>query len=335
MNFNEYGFDKHGLGASEIEIDEDHDLDFDDADLDLEAQPHIAAQQADDAPACRHAVADTGNDEVLCDYLREIGEFKLLTGEQEVELAKGIERGDPQSRARLIQANLRLVVSVAKKYSSRGVPLGDLLQEGNQGLMRAVEKFDYRRGFKFSTYAIWWIRQAIARAIANQQRTIRVPIHMNETIIKVIKTARMIAQTKGEEPSHEVIALELGMEVEKVRDVYRYAEVTVSLDSPANPGRSESRLGEFVSDPSMDNTPVDVATRYSLRAEVADSLSMLPDREREVIRYRFGLEGREPMTLAQIGEILRLSRERVRQIEAKALLRLRSRSDNLREFYAE
>lgn len=293
----------------------------------------IAAQEEESplvAEPSRSPVAT--QEEVLQDYFREIGQYRLLTSEEEVELARRAEKGDVEARDRLIQCNLRLVVSIAKKYVSSGLPMADLLQEGNQGLMKAVEKFDYRKGFRFSTYATWWIRQAISRGIANQQAMIRVPVHMNEMIIKVMRAARRLSRLKGEDVTHEEIAQDTQLDVDKVRTVFDCARATVSLDTPVRPDRSDSSLGEFISDDRL-RSPSDTASRRILREMVSGTLSNLALREREVLRYRFGLEGREPMTLAQIGGVMGLSRERVRQIESKALMRLRSQSKGLKDYW--
>ncbi len=275
-------------------------------------------------------------DDTLKAYLQEIGSIPLLTPEEERELARRVEQNDKVAQAKLIEANLRLVVSVAKKYTKRGLSFMDLLQEGNQGLIRAVEKFKYSKGFKFSTYAIWWIRQAITRAIADQARTIRVPVHMNETIAKVKKTARMLMQDLGREPDCEEIARELNMSPEKVKDAYRSATQPVSLETPLGEGDGESCIGDFISDRSA-QAPYETTHRNLLREHINEVLSSLSERENEVIRYRFGLEDGWPMTLEQVGHKFGVTRERIRQIEAKALKRLRhpSRSKKLKEFYLD
>jgi RNA polymerase primary sigma factor len=279
---------------------------------------------------------EVSSDDSLKSYLQEIGSIPLLTAEEEVALAKRIEKGDSMASAKLIEANLRLVVSVAKKYTRRGLSFLDLLQEGNQGLIRAVEKFRYSKGFKFSTYAIWWIRQAITRAIADQARTIRVPVHMNETIAKVKKTARMLTQAYGRDPTYEEIADELGMPLEKVKEAYRSAAHPISLETPLGSDSSDSSLGDFVKD---DNAaaPQDVTARNLLKEQIGEILHTLSERESEVVKYRFGLDNGWPMTLEQVGHKFGVTRERIRQIEAKALRRLRhpSRSKRLQDFYSE
>ena len=279
---------------------------------------------------------EVSSDDSLKAYLQEIGSIPLLTAEEEVALAKRIEKGDAVASAKLIEANLRLVVSVAKKYTRRGLSFLDLLQEGNQGLIRAVEKFRYAKGFKFSTYAIWWIRQAITRAIADQARTIRVPVHMNETIAKVKKTARMLTQEYGREPTYEEIAGELGMPLDKVKEAYRSAAHPISLETPLGSDSSDSSLGDFVKDPNA-AAPQDVTARNLLKEQIGEILHTLSERESEVVKYRFGLEDGWPMTLEQVGHKFGVTRERIRQIEAKALRRLRhpSRSKRLQDFYSE
>lgn len=301
------------------------------------ASLQINAQDAEEflTPVTEHD-DDFRSDDSLKAYLQEIGSIPLLNAAQEVELAKRMERGDRSAAMKLIEANLRLVVSVAKKYTRRGLHFLDLLQEGNQGLIRAVEKFRYAKGFKFSTYAIWWIRQAITRAIADQARTIRVPVHMNETIAKVKKTAQMLTQEHGRDPTHDEIGKELGMSSEKIKDAYRSATPPISLETPLGSDYSDSCLGDFVKDGNA-IAPQDSTARNILKEQIGDILSTLTERENEVIRYRFGLDDGWPMTLEQVGQKFGVTRERIRQIEAKALRRLRhpSRSKRLREFYAE
>jgi RNA polymerase primary sigma factor len=301
------------------------------------AAPQISPQDAEELDlTVDEDDEDIRSDDSLKAYLQEIGNIKLLNAEEEVELAKRMERGDRSAAMKLIEANLRLVVSVAKKYTRRGLHFLDLLQEGNQGLIRAVEKFRYAKGFKFSTYAIWWIRQAITRAIADQARTIRVPVHMNETIAKVKKTAQMLTQEYGREPSHEEIGKELNMNPEKIKDAYRSATPPISLETPLGSDYSDSCLGDFVRDKNA-IAPQDSTSRSILKEQIGDILDTLTERENEVIRYRFGLDDGWPMTLEQVGQKFGVTRERIRQIEAKALRRLRhpSRSKRLREFYME
>ncbi len=308
------------------------------------SSPQIAAQNVEEYFEENPLTAmtpSTTDDDIKADdslkaYLQEIGNIPLLTAEEEVELARRIEQGDKIAQAKLIEANLRLVVSVAKKYTRRGLHFLDLLQEGNQGLIRAVEKFRYNKGFKFSTYAIWWIRQAITRAIADQARTIRVPVHMNETIAKVKKTARMLMQELGREPTHEEIAAELNMSPEKIRDAYKSATHPISLETPLGNDSSDSCLGDFVKDVNAVH-PQEQTNRIILKEQLQGVLGTLSERENEVIKYRFGLDSGGPMTLEQVGHKFGVTRERIRQIEAKALRRLRhpSRSKKLKEFYME
>lgn len=308
-----------------------------DRDENSPAGPQIAAQDGEDLVfPVEEEDEDIRSDDSLKAYLQEIGNIHLLNAAEEVELAKRMERGDRSAALKLVEANLRLVVSVAKKYTRRGLHFLDLLQEGNQGLIRAVEKFRYAKGFKFSTYAIWWIRQAITRAIADQARTIRVPVHMNETIAKVKKTAQMLTQEYGREPTHEEIGRELNMNPEKIKDAYRSATPPISLETPLGSDYSDSCLGDFVKDRNA-IAPQESTSRSILKEQIAEILSTLTDRENEVIRYRFGLDDGWPMTLEQVGQKFGVTRERIRQIEAKALRRLRhpSRSKRLREFYME
>jgi len=268
-------------------------------------------------------------------YLKEIGSIPLLTVEEEIALAKRIEKHDKEAMAKLIQANLRLVVSVAKKYTKRGLHFLDLIQEGNQGLIRAVEKFKYKKGFKFSTYAIWWIRQAITRAIADQARTIRIPVHMVETINKVRKVSRILTQKLGREPSCEEIAEELSLTHDKVKAILKTAMDPISLETPIN-GENDSSLGDFVEDKQV-LEPVRSAYGNMLKEQIHDVLSSLTEREHKVINYRFGLEDGWQRTLEEVGQKFGVTRERIRQIEAKALRKLRhpSRSKKLMEFYID
>jgi RNA polymerase primary sigma factor len=271
-------------------------------------------------------------------WLREIGKTRLLTSEEEITLAKRIENRDrdPESAEEakliLIEANLRLVVSIAKKYSGRGMSFPDLIQEGNIGLIRAVEKFDYRKGYKFSTYATWWIRQAITRAIADQGRTIRIPVHMVETINRLIKTSGQLVQRLGREPSLEEIAREMALPVERVSEIMRIAPEPLSLETPIGE-EEDSHLADFVQDHEA-MSPSEVASNVLLREQIDDVLRKLTPREREVIRMRFGLDDGSPRTLEEVGRHFKVTRERIRQIEAKALKKLRhpSKSRKLREF---
>lgn len=268
-------------------------------------------------------------------YLREIGKIRLLTMQEEVTLAKRIEHGDGEAQRKLIEANLRLVVSVAKKYTKRGLLFLDLIQEGNQGLIRAVEKFKYRKGYKFSTYAIWWIRQAITRAIADQARTIRIPVHMVETINKLRKASRKLVQKLGRDPAVEELAVEVGLPVEKVKNIMKTAMDPISLETPIN-GEEDSHLGDFVEDKSA-LPPAETAFNLILKEQINKVLATLTERESRVIKYRFGLEDGWQRTLEEVGQKFGVTRERIRQIEAKALRKLRhpSRSKKLKEFYME
>ncbi len=265
-------------------------------------------------------------------YLKEIGQFPLLDGERELYLAQRMADGDEKAKRELVTANLRLVVSIAKRYVSKGMFFLDLIQEGNLGLMKAVEKFDYTKGYKFSTYATWWIRQAITRAIADQARTIRIPVHMVETIHKVTKTTRQLLQEYGREPSAEEIAAELNMSVEKVRDIMKIAQDPVSLETPIGE-EEDSHLGDFIPDDDSP-APADAAFYTLLREQLNDVLNTLTPREAQVLRLRFGLEDGRTRTLEEVGKVFNITRERIRQIEAKALRKLRhpSRSKRLKDY---
>jgi RNA polymerase primary sigma factor len=255
-------------------------------------------------------------------YLREIGKVPLLTADQEVALAKRIERGDMQAKAHMIEANLRLVVSIAKAYLGRGLSFLDLIQEGSLGLIRAVEKFDYRKGFKFSTYATWWIRQAVTRAIADKARTIRIPVHMVEKLNKVVHIERQLVQRLGREPRPEEIADELEITVEEVREILRMAQLPISLEKPIGE-EEESSLGDFVPDEQAES-PFDTASLSLRREDIELALSSLPERERRVIELRFGLIGMQPCTLEEVGRAFGVTRERIRQIENNTLKKLES-----------
>ena len=265
-------------------------------------------------------------------YLREIGKISLLTPDQEVQLAMRVEAGDPVAKAALVEANLRLVVSIAKKYIGRGMLFLDLIQEGNLGLIRAVEKFDYRKGYKFSTYATWWIRQAITRAIADQARTIRIPVHMVETINKLIRISRQLVQRLGREPTAEEVAAEMDILPTKVEEIQKIAQEPVSLETPIGE-EEDSQLGDFLEDKDIPS-PEEAASSQLLREQLETMLEDLTDREKEVLRLRFGLEDGHPYTLEEVGKRFGVTRERIRQIEAKALRKLRhpSRSKKLRDF---
>jgi len=255
-------------------------------------------------------------------YLREIGKVPLLTADQEVYLAKRIERGDMMAKTGMIEANLRLVVSIAKSYLGRGLSFLDLIQEGSLGLIRAVEKFDYRKGYKFSTYATWWIRQAVTRAIADKARTIRIPVHMVEKLNKVVHIERQLVQRLGREPRPDEIAEELEITTEEVREILRMSQLPVSLEKPIGE-EEESELGDFVEDESAES-PFDTATLSLRREDVEHALSALPERERQVIELRFGLSGAQPCTLEEVGRAFGVTRERIRQIENNTLKKLES-----------
>ena len=265
-------------------------------------------------------------------YLKEIGQIPLLSPEEEQELAQRVSEGDQQAKNKLTEANLRLVVSIAKKYSGRGLHILDLIQEGNTGLIRAVDKFDYTKGNKFSTYATWWIRQAITRGIADTGRTIRVPVHMVETINKTLRMTRTLLQELGREPTPEEVAERLNVSVSRVREVLKISRDPVSLDTPIGE-EDDSHLGDFIEDDSA-LSPADSAAFSMLRAELATALESLTDRERQVVKLRFGLEDGRARTLEEVGKEFNVTRERIRQIEAKALRKLRhpSRSKRLKDF---
>jgi RNA polymerase primary sigma factor len=265
-------------------------------------------------------------------YLKEIGRVPLLTAEEEVDLAKRIEAGDEDAKRRLTEANLRLVVSIAKRYVGRGMLFLDLIQEGNLGLLKAVEKFDYRKGYKFSTYATWWIRQAITRAIADQARTIRIPVHMVETINKLIRIQRQLLQRLGREPAAEEIAREMGVSEDRVREIQKIAQEPVSLETPIGE-EEDSHLGDFIEDHEAP-APADAASFSLLKEQLEEVLSTLSDREERVLRLRFGLDDGRQRTLEEVGYVFGVTRERIRQIEAKALRKLRhpTRSKKLKDY---
>lgn len=265
-------------------------------------------------------------------YLKEIGVVPLLSNEEEKELAIAVENGDLEAKQRLAEANLRLVVSIAKRYVGRGMQFLDLIQEGNMGLMKAVDKFDYSKGFKFSTYATWWIRQAITRAIADQARTIRIPVHMVETINKLVREQRNLLQELGQDPTPEQIAERMEMTQDKVREILKIAQEPVSLETPIGE-EDDSHLGDFIEDEVIEN-PVDYTTRVVLREQLDEVLDTLTDREENVLRLRFGLDDGKMRTLEDVGKVFNVTRERIRQIEAKALRKLRhpSRSKQLKDF---
>ena len=268
-------------------------------------------------------------------YLKEIGKVPLLSPDEEIELAKKIELGDEAAKKKLAEANLRLVVSIAKRYVGRGMQLLDLIQEGNLGLIKAVEKFDYRKGYKFSTYATWWIRQAITRAIADQARTIRIPVHMVETINRLVRTQRQLVQKLGREATPEELAKELDMPVDRVREIVKISQDPVSLETPIGE-EEDSHLGDFIQDDNVE-VPADAATYTLLHEQLMEVLSTLTEREQKVLRLRFGLDDGRPRTLEEVGRQFNVTRERIRQIEAKALRKLRhpSRSKVLKDYLDE
>lgn len=270
-------------------------------------------------------MSDLADDSVRM-YLREIGKIPLINQEREVELAKKIEKGDKKAKKDLAEANLRLVVSIAKRYIGRGLDLLDLIEEGNTGLLRAVEKFDYTRGYKFSTYATWWIRQAITRAIADQSRTIRIPVHMVESINKMIRSQRQLVQELGREPLPEEIAAEMGIEVEKVNNMIKISQDTIPLESPVGE-EEDSVLADFIED-SESQTPVEAATYQLLKEHITDVLNLLTPREQKILRMRFGLDDGKAHTLEETGQEFGVTRERIRQIEAKALAKLKKHRDS-------
>lgn len=265
-------------------------------------------------------------------YLKEIGKVPLLSADEEIELAKRMEKGDEEAKKRLCEANLRLVVSIAKRYVGRGMLFLDLIQEGNLGLIKAVDKFDYTKGYKFSTYATWWIRQAITRSIADQARTIRIPVHMVETINKLIRVSRQLLQTYGREPSPEEIAKEMGISVEKVREIQKIAQEPVSLETPIGE-EEDSHLGDFIPDEDVP-APAEAAAFSMLKEQLVEVLDILTEREQKVLKLRFGLEDGRARTLEEVGKEFDVTRERIRQIEAKSLRKLRhpSRSKKLKDY---
>ena len=302
-------------------IDEDF-IDLDDADDDVDNLANVDLSVPE----------GVGVDDPVRMYLKDIGKVPLLTAEEEVELAKRIQDGDLEAKKRLEMANLRLVVSIAKRYVGRGMQFLDLIQEGNLGLIKAAEKFDYEKGFKFSTYATWWIRQAITRAIADQARTIRVPVHMVENINKLVRAKRELVQSLGREPSPDEIAEYMDISVERVNEIQKISQEPVSLETPVGE-EDDSHLGDFVQDDHMP-VPEDVATQEALKQQIAEALSTLSDRERKVLELRFGLIDGRTRTLEEVGKEFNVTRERIRQIEAKALRKLRqpSRSRRLKDY---
>ena len=313
------------LEAMGVEIVEDfEEIPLDDINFDL------VPDDEDDAEV--PAVESVAIDDPVKVYLKEIGRVPLLSPEEEIDLAIRISEGDESAKKRLSEANLRLVVSIAKRYLGRGMQFLDLIQEGNLGLIKAVEKFDYTKGYKFSTYATWWIRQAITRAIADQARTIRIPVHMVETINKVKKVSSQLLHTNGHEPTADEIALEQDMPVDKVREIMRVAQEPVSLETPIGE-EEDSHLGDFIPDDDAP-APADAASHILLKEQLAEVLDTLTPREEKVLRLRFGLEDGRSRTLEEVGKEFNVTRERIRQIEAKALRKLRhpSRSKKLKDF---
>ena len=306
-----------------IEIIEDFNIE---EELDLDIEKDVPTDEDSSS-------SDTVNtDDPVKVYLKEIGRVPLLSGDEEIELAERMATGDAAARQRLSEANLRLVVSIAKRYVGRGMQFLDLIQEGNLGLIKAVEKFDHTKGFKFSTYATWWIRQAITRAIADQARTIRIPVHMVETINRVKKVSSQLLHKNGHEPSAEEIAKEIDMSVEKVREILRVSQEPVSLETPIGE-EEDSHLGDFIPDDDAPS-PVDAASHTLLKEQLGNVLGTLTPREEKVLRLRFGLEDGRSRTLEEVGKEFNVTRERIRQIEAKALRKLRhpSRSKKLKDF---
>ncbi len=275
----------------------------------------------------------TGASDPVRMYLKEIGRIPLLNREEEIRLAQKVEAGDEKAKKKLTDANLRLVVSIAKKYIGRGMTFLDLIQEGNKGLIRAVEKFDWTKGFKFSTYATWWIRQAITRSIADQARTIRIPVHMVETINKLMRTSRRLMQELGREPLPEEIGKEMEMDPDKVREILKISQNTTSLEAPVGSGEDESVLGDFIADEKQ-VSPYEATSQQMLRENIDEVLGTLSDREARVLKMRFGLAGNKMMTLEEVGRKFGVTRERIRQIEAKALRKLKhpSKRKKLQDF---
>ena len=322
--------DKKHVDILKMSNDDDMDPDLFSEDEDADPEDAIDVEHID-----LSVPEGIGVDDPVRMYLKEIGKVPLLSSDEEIELAKKIELGDEEAKKKLAESNLRLVVSIAKRYAGRGMQLLDLIQEGNLGLIKAVEKFDYRKGYKFSTYATWWIRQAITRAIADQARTIRIPVHMVETINRLVRTQRQLVQKLGREATPEELAKELDMPVERVREIMKISQDPVSLETPIGE-EEDSHLGDFIQDNNVE-VPADAATYTLLHEQLMDVLSTLTEREQKVLRLRFGLDDGRPRTLEEVGRQFNVTRERIRQIEAKALRKLRhpSRSKILKDYLDE
>ena len=322
--------DKKHVDILKMSNDDDMDPDLFSEDEDADPEDDIDVEHID-----LSVPEGIGVDDPVRMYLKEIGKVPLLSPDEEIELAKKIELGDEEAKKKLAESNLRLVVSIAKRYAGRGMQLLDLIQEGNLGLIKAVEKFDYRKGYKFSTYATWWIRQAITRAIADQARTIRIPVHMVETINRLVRTQRQLVQKLGREATPEELAKELDMPVERVREIMKISQDPVSLETPIGE-EEDSHLGDFIQDNNVE-VPADAATYTLLHEQLMDVLSTLTEREQKVLRLRFGLDDGRPRTLEEVGRQFNVTRERIRQIEAKALRKLRhpSRSKILKDYLDE
>ena len=330
--------DSKNSDEEEIDLEKDLDIVSDDEDEDIDLDELRSFEEELSKEDKLEAIREKGKNKVVITddpvrmYLKEIGRIPLLTYEEEVELAKRIEAGDQRAKDQLAEANLRLVVSIAKRYVGRGMQFLDLIQEGNMGLIKAVDKFEHKKGFKFSTYATWWIRQAITRAIADQARTIRIPVHMVETINKLVRAQRQLVQELGRDPLPEEVAELMNMDVEKVREVQKIAQEPVSLETPIGE-EEDSHLGDFIPDEEI-LSPSDAATNTMLREQLISVLDTLTDRERKVLALRFGLDDGRTRTLEEVGQAFDVTRERIRQIEAKALRKLKhpSRSKKLRDF---
>ena len=322
--------DKKHVDVLKMSNDDDMDPDLFSEDEDADPEDEIDVEHID-----LSVPEGIGVDDPVRMYLKEIGKVPLLSPDEEIELAKKIELGDEEAKKKLAESNLRLVVSIAKRYAGRGMQLLDLIQEGNLGLIKAVEKFDYRKGYKFSTYATWWIRQAITRAIADQARTIRIPVHMVETINRLVRTQRQLVQKLGREATPEELAKELDMPVERVREIMKISQDPVSLETPIGE-EEDTHLGDFIQDNNVE-VPADAATYTLLHEQLMDVLSTLTEREQKVLRLRFGLDDGRPRTLEEVGRQFNVTRERIRQIEAKALRKLRhpSRSKILKDYLDE